>query len=103
MIVHNLVYVSVLPGAVLLRKQEVILTIFFGVCLAILIANDPNRLLLAAIIGLLLPLAEYVCIRYDMWEYNKNHRTFKVPLWLWFGWAIVALFIVDVNQRLHAS
>lgn len=98
MFVNRFIYVSVLPGAVLLRKQEMFLTLFFGACLLALINADAKRALLASIIGLLLPIAEYICIKFNMWKYNEDYKQYTVPLWLWFGWAIVALFVIDVNK-----
>lgn len=89
-------YVATFVLAVSLRVHEVILTLgLVPIYLFLLTLHTPAQRIASVLVGVLLPIVEYVCIRYDMWKYT-THQYMDVPIWLPLLWAITSLFIMDV-------
>jgi len=84
-------------SAIAMKDSERWIAFIHAIILAIvcILSNNPyHTAVYATIIGVIMALAEYICIMYGMWEYKKTE--FTIPIWLPFTWAIVAVFASDV-------
>ena len=94
-------YASMLAIVLLFKNKEVIVTGLLAILYGLLCSMHTRiAIITSIIIGTLMPIAEYICIKRDIWVYK--HAKYTIPTWLPFGWAIVALFTIDVYRRLES-
>ena len=96
-------YAATFLLALSLRKHEVPLALSLVLVYAfLLMLHTPAQRIASMLIGVILPVVEYVCIRYDMWKYTAP-QYMEIPLWLPLLWAITSLFILDVCTKITKS
>jgi len=91
------VYIATYVSAVGLRHHEDLVALIHALLLVAVCALSQQpyvTLAFAIVFGVIMTIAEYICIQYGMWNYNQARYAF--PTWLPFTWAIVGVFACDV-------
>jgi len=92
-------YIATFLTVITLKNKELFIAGMLAIIYSVLCAlHDRVSIITSIIVGIALPIAEYICIKRGIWKYNGVK--YSIPLWLPIGWAIVTMFVIDMYRYL---
>lgn len=96
--IYAIVFFTVLCLA---RRYEMFCTVIILICYTSLLYThnfDKIVCVQSILIGIVMPILEYACIKSRTWTYHGSY--YSIPMWLPILWSCVAIFVFDTNNAI---